>query len=234
MTKKVTRMRIVQPQIITNNIDNLKLNVYKNIADAARTCYISEANSTEENDLKLIKKLIKNHHEAMLEHASITVGFVTDRGITHELVRHRIASFAQESTRYCRYSDDKFGNEITYVDIKDALDIDPVTSKLDAEKKMLIVDEWISACEDAEKHYLKMIDLGCSPQMARSVLNNSTKSKIVVTANIREWRHILKLRAVGTTGKPHPQMVQLMSVLLSIFAKAMPELFGDLVADNSK
>lgn len=219
-------------RIATENPEQLKDEVYEKIANAARTCYQSEKNSSKENNIKLIKNLINNHHEAMLEHASITVVFKTDRGVTHEIVRHRMASFAQESTRYCRYSDGKFGNTITYIDIRDAVDIDPVTSKLNAETKMRIINEWINACKDAEIHYMRMLDLGCSPQMARSVLNNSTKSEIVVTANIREWRHILSLRAVGTTGKPHPQMVELMKPLLELFQKTMPELFSDLTAEK--
>ena len=219
-------------RIVTDDCERLKEETYKKIADAARTCYQSENNSSKDADIRLIKNLINNHHEAMLEHASVTVVFTTDRGITHEIVRHRLASFAQESTRYCRYSDSKFGDSITYIDIKDALEIDPVTSKLDVETKMRIVNEWMKACNDAEEHYKRMIDLGCSPQMARSVLNNSTKSELVVTANIREWRHILSLRAVGSTGKPHPQMIELMQPLLKEFQQIMPELFADLSLDK--
>lgn len=219
-------------RIKTDDCEKLRKETYEKIADAARTCYQSGNNSSEDTDIGLIRLLINNHHEAMLEHASVTVVFTTDRGITHEIVRHRLASFAQESTRYCRYTDSKFGDSVTYIDIKDALEIDPVTSKLDAETKMRIVNEWMKACSDAEEHYKRMIDLGCSPQMARSVLNNSTKSELVVTANIREWRHILSLRAVGSTGKPHPQMIELMQPLLKEFQQIMPELFADLSLDK--
>ena len=223
-------MILISPsyEILCDNKDSYKEYVYKQIADAARTCYKSEGSSRPDADIRLIKRLVASGHEAMLEHASITVKFITDRGISHEIVRHRMASFAQESQRYCRYSDSKFGNAITYCKIKDALEIDPVTIKLTAEQKTFLLNEWLEACKDAEKHYLRILDIGASPQIARSVLNNSTKTEIVVTANIREWRHILSLRAAGTTGKPHPQMIELMAPLLKEFSEWMPELFQDI------
>jgi thymidylate synthase (FAD) len=175
----------------------------------------------------MIKALIKGGHEAMLEHASLSVRFCTDRAITHELVRHRLAAFAQESQRYVNYSGDKFGNEIQYVEIGSTLRDDP---KMQGNEEYIpfIVNEWIEACEDAERHYLRMLELGASPQIARSVLNNSTRTEIVVTANMREWRHILKLRAAGTTGAPHPAMKALMMPLLEELKELMPELFGDI------
>lgn len=223
-------MRKIKPtyEILCEDKDRLKEEIYSKIANAARTCYKSESNGSPESNIRLIQSLVKNNHEAMLEHASITIRFTTDRGISHEIVRHRMASFAQESQRYCRYSDSKFGEEITYIDIEPALDIDPITRKLSPEKKFWIVSEWLKACEDAEEHYLNMLNLGASPQMARSVLNNSTKTEIVVTANAREWRHILSLRAAGSTGAPHPQMTELMVPLLNEFKEWMPELFEDI------
>lgn len=199
----------------------------KMIELAARTCYKSTDKIMEGSAEKICKNLIARGHEAMLEHASITVLFTVDRGITHEAVRHRMASFAQESSRYCNYSKEKFGSNIRYIDLRPALEIDPVTSKLGKIPKDAIIQEWMDACRDAEFHYLRMIELGCTPQIARAALNNSTASELVVTANIREWRHILSLRAVGTTGKPHPQMEEIMVPLLRDLATHLPSLFAD-------
>ena len=200
--------------------------IYESIETAARTCYKSTNNGSEEKQKNMLLRLIQGGHEAMLEHASITVRFTVDRGVTHELVRHRIASFAQESTRYCNYSKDKFGNECSFIDLSGGLKGD--SKQYDEDTFNQILAEWCRACEDSEKHYLKMIEIGATPQMARSVLNNSVKTEIVVTASIREWRHILELRAVGTTGTPHPQIKEVMIEVLHDFANAMPELFGDI------
>lgn len=177
---------------------------------------------------KVCKNLIQHGHTAMLEHASITVLFTVDRGITHEAVRHRMASFAQESSRFVNYSKEKFGEHVKYIDLKSGAQYDASFRNLPLLKKNAILDEWFYACQDAERHYMRMLELGATPQIARSVLNNSTASQLVVTANIREWRHILALRAVGTTGKPHPQMEEIMAQLLHAFADWLPALFGDL------
>ncbi len=213
---------------------NGKKAIYESIETAARTCYKSTNNGSEEKQKNMLLRLIQGGHEAMLEHASITVRFTVDRGVTHELVRHRIASFAQESTRYCNYSKDKFGNECTFIDLRSGLETD--NKQYSPEAFEAILNEWHEACEDSEKHYLKMLELGATPQMARSVLNNSIKTEIVVTASIREWRHILKLRAAGTTGAPHPQIKEVMVELLHEFANTMPELFGDIerLIDNAE
>ncbi|NLL53826.1 MAG: FAD-dependent thymidylate synthase [Clostridiales bacterium] len=206
-----------------------KHEIYRIIEVAGRTCYKSEARITRESAAKFVGSLVKSGHEAMLEHASMTVRFTVDRGITHELVRHRISSFAQESTRYCNYAKDKFGSQVTHVDLTGGMAIDPAVSKLPPDAIALIYQEWEAACEDAQRHYLRMIELGASPQIARSVLNQSTKSELIMTANMREWRHFLNLRAVGSTGKPHPQMLEVTVPLLKELAAAMPELFGDLI-----
>ena len=165
---------------------------------------------------KFVSNLIKHGHEAMIEHAFMTVRFTVDRGISHELVRHRMASFAQSSTRYCNYSQDKFGNEIT------------VINPFYLQEKTLAYDAWYQACKQAERSYFVMLECGNTPQEARAVLPNSLKTEVVVTANFREWRNIFKLRAAGTTGKPHPQMVEVMLPLLQKCQEAMPELFGDI------
>lgn len=190
----------------------------KDVAEAAaRTCYKSEGKIQEDSAAKLVAGLIKSGHEAMLEHASVTVKFVVDRGISHELVRHRLASFAQESTRYCNYSKDDFGSEITFI-IPDYL-----------EYKSEGWNIWKESMKQAEDAYFKMLDFGLSPQQARAVLPNSLKTEVVMTANLREWRHFFKLRALGTTGKPHPQMLEVAVPLLEDMKNLIPVVFDDLV-----
>lgn len=158
-------------------------------------------------------------------HYDISILFTCDRGVTHEIVRHRPASYAQESTRYCNYSNEKFGSEVTYIDIKGGMELDPKTKNLDAETFMAIYNEWLLACEDAELHYNKMLELGASPQIARSVLNNSTKTEICITMNMREWRHFFKLR---TPLAAHPQMREIANPLLAEFKEKIPVFFDDI------
>lgn len=200
---------------IYNDFDGQK--ILEKIEKVARTCYKSEGKIQEGSAAKMVASLIKSGHEAMLEHVSITVKFVVDRGISHELVRHRLASFAQESTRYCNYSKDDFGSEITFI-IPEYLDY-----------KSAGWNTWketMKACEDS---YFKLLDIGLTPQEARAVLPNSTKTEVVMTANLREWRHFFKLRALGTTGKPHPQMLEVTVPLLEDFKQMIPVVFDDLV-----
>lgn len=188
----------------------------KKIEIAGRTCYKSESSITDESAKAFVQKLINNGHEAMLEHSSLTVKFICDRGVSHELVRHRLASFAQESTRFCNYSGDRFGNELTF--------IKPFFFE-DLPKEY---DLWESAMLAAENYYLKLLNLGRAPQEARSVLPNSIKTEVIMTANYREWRHFFKLRAVGTTGKPHPQMTEITIPLLKEIKTKIPAIFDDL------
>lgn len=200
---------------IYNDFDGQKM--LEKIEQVARTCYKSEGKIQEGSAAKLVAGLIKSGHEAMLEHASVTVKFVVDRGISHELVRHRLASFAQESTRYCNYSKDDFGSEITFI-IPDYL-----------EYKSEGWNIWKESMKQAEDAYFKMLDFGLSPQQARAVLPNSLKTEVVMTANLREWRHFFKLRALGTTGKPHPQMLEVTVPLLEDMKNLIPVVFDDLV-----
>ena len=185
----------------------------KHIEKIGRVCYKSEGNITEDGESakKFVKMLINRDHTAMIEHSSLSIKFIVDRGVSHELVRHRIASFAQESTRYVNYSLDKFGNEINVIDIRDGINLDNKMKNMDANTIELIINEWLLAMEDAEKHYMKMIELGATPQIARSVLPNSTKTEITVTANYREWRNFFKLRVPSTA---HPSMREVTIPLL--------------------
>lgn len=180
------------------------------IARAARTCYKSSGT----DDATLVMQLVRNGHHAMLEHYSMTMRFVVDRGVSHEIVRHRMASYAQESTRYCNYGADKFGGEIAVI-------CPPGLPGLDR-------CEWESACRKAEAAYLAMLNDGIPPEIARSVLPHALATTVVMTANLREWRHFLALRAVGTTGKPHPQIKEVAVPLLRTVANWLPEVFGDL------
>lgn len=206
------KLKIVKPSVeILTPIDGEK--ILNHIETIARTCYQSQQSNNNHN---LIKFLIRSEHFAMLEHYGITVKFVTDRGISHEIVRHRLASFAQESTRYCNYIKDKFGNEISVIKPQELV------------KGSFEYIVWKKQCEQAEKAYFKLIDNGVSPETARSVLPTSLKTTIVMTANVREWRHFLNLRAIGTTGKPHPDMQALAINLLNQFKSKIPILFDDI------
>ena len=132
------------------------------------------------------------------KHLTHTIKFTCDRGVSHEFVRHRLASFAQESTRYCNYSKDKFGNEITF--------IRPSYWSLRPKEMQM----WEELCKSAETTYFNLINNGAAPQEARAILPNSLKTELIVTATEVEWQHIINLRYHGTTGKPHPQMLEVM------------------------
>ena len=221
-------MRTVKPTYeILTPISEKAINELKLIEKIGRVCYKSEDRITEngESAIKFVDMLTTKHHEAMIEHSFLSVLFTVDRGISHEFVRHRLASFAQESTRYCNYTKDKFGGEITIIDITGAYKYDNKMSNLDGQTIMEITGEWVRAMEDAEKHYMRMIELGASPQIARSVLPNSTKTNIVITANYREWRNIFKLR---TAPAAHPQMREIMNELLVDLKNQIPVIFDDI------
>lgn len=158
---------------------------------------------------------LQGEHE-FLTHCDVTARFVVDRGISHELVRHRPASFAQESTRYCNYSKDKFGGEITFI-IPYGFDYGSPAWKV-----------WKDAMETAESYYLTMANIGVTPEWARSVLPSSTKTEVIMTANCAEWKHFFALRACNSTGKAHPQMLEVSRPLLDDFKKTITVIFDDL------
>lgn len=194
--------------------------ILRKLERIARVCYKSEDKITEGSAEKMVRALIKRGHEAMLEHFSFSVKFTVDRGVSHEIVRHRLASFAQESTRYCNYgkSGDVTFIEPTVLGLEDKADQYGYTARY----------FWEHSVEVAETAYKNMLEAGATPQEARSVLPNSTKTEVVMTANLREWRHFLKLRAVGTTGKPHPQMQEVAIPLLRELKEKIPVIFEDL------
>ena len=199
----------------------------QHIEKIGRVCYKSEDRITEDGESakKFVRMLIRNGHEAMIEHSSLSVKFTVDRGVSHELVRHRIASFAQESTRYCNYANNKFGGECTYIDITPGMNLDTKMKNMSKEEINAVYDEWVFAMEDAEKHYMRMLELGATPQIARSVLPNSTKTEITITANYREWRNFFKLRVPKTA---HPQMREVTIELLKEFKTRIPVIFDDI------
>lgn len=159
-----------------------------------------------------------------LTHTDVSVRLTNDRGVSHEEVRHRVASFAQESTRYCNYAKDKFGNEITYIDLKGSMELDKKVNALPEEVQAEIYDEWVCACIDAEQHYNRMIELGATPQIARAVLNNSTKTEICITMSLAYWRHFFDLRCSPAA---HPAMREIALMLLGEFKTMFPGVFDD-------
>ena len=199
----------------------------KHIERIGRVCYKSEDRITEDGESakKFVKMLIDRGHEAMIEHSSLSVRFTVDRGVSHELVRHRIASFAQESTRYVNYSLDRYGNEINVIHIEKGITLDKKMNNMDANTIAAVIEEWERAMEDAEKHYMKMIDLGATPQIARSVLPSSTKTELIITANYREWRAFFKLRISAAA---HPQMREITMPLLDELKNRLPVIFDDI------
>ena len=182
------------------------------IERAGRTCYKSEDRITDGSAEKFVRMIVKSGHESVLEHESVTVRIICDRGVSHEIVRHRLASYSQESTRYCNYG--KAG-EVTFVR--------PCFWDVGS----TAYDSWYIAMQFAEAAYLDLLKNGATPQQARSVLPNSLKTEIVMTANLREWRHFFRLR---TSVAAHPQMRELAIPMLREFQQLIPVVFEDLGA----
>lgn len=218
-------MKIITPYFVVQDVIDGE-RILKNLERAGRTCYKSEEKVSEDSAKIFVKKIIEMGHETILEHEKITVRIICDRGVTHEIVRHRIASYSQESTRYCNYGSEKFGGEITV--------IEPcfwVTEGAWHDIKNENVPKreiWKKAMEFAEESYLKLLKLGVSPQEARSVLPNSLKTEIVMTANLREWRHFFRLRC---SPKAHPQMREIAVPMLAEFKRLIPIVFDDIPAE---
>lgn len=206
-------MKIIKPSVeIFTSLDGEA--ILKHIESWGRVCYKSEGKITEKSAEKFVANIIKHGHEAVLEHYSFTVKFICDRGVSHEIVRHRLAAYCQESTRYCNYSKDGFGNEITV--------IEPCYMK---DKTYSQRDLWETSCERSEEAYFQMLNAGFTPQEARAVLPNSLKTEVVMTANLREWRHFFKLRCAETA---HPQMREVAIMLLHQVKGKIPVVFDDL------
>lgn len=205
-------MKIINPSFkFVDEIDGK--GILQKIEKAARVCYKSEEKIKEGSAEEFVKGILARGHESVIEHEKITVTVICDRGVSHEIVRHRIASYSQESTRYCNYNSGKFGNELTV--------IKPCFWDEKDEKYKI----WKQEIEMLEKSYNQLINLGATPQEARSILPNSLKTEIVITMNIREWRHFFKLR---TAEAAHPQMKQIARMMLDEFKDKIPILFDDI------
>lgn len=215
-------MKIISPgyEILTPISDG-GIEELQKIERIARTCYKSENHITPDGESakRLVRALIQSGHMAMLEHGSLSVKFIVDRGVSHEMVRHRAASFAQESTRYCNYTADKFGNELTFIR-PSFWEEDPFNTGGYSGNYAI----WLLAMQDVEESYLSLIEGGAKPEEARSVLPNSLKTEIVVTANYREWRHIFELR---TSYKAHPQIREVMTPLMEELRQRIPVIFDN-------
>lgn len=205
-------MNIILPSFVFNDDIDGKT-IIKKIEKAARVCYKSEDKISEGSAEKFLLNIISKGHESVLEHEKITVTVICDRGVSHEIVRHRIASYSQESTRYCNYNTEKFGKELTF--------IKPCFWFEDSDKYSV----WEKQMQQIEDTYNRLIESGASPQEARAILPNSLKTEIVITMNIREWRHFFKLR---TSVGAHPQMREIANIMLSSFQSKIPILFDDI------
>jgi thymidylate synthase (FAD) len=205
-------MKIIQPSVTW--LDEPRVSMLKRLEAVARTCYKSENKITETSCHKFIHSLAQiKKHTSILEFCDVTVRIICDRGVSHELVRHRIGSYAQESTRYCNYAQDKFGGEITV--------IEPFFWERESPCYCL----WRQACSEAERQYINLLNTGCPPDEARSVLPNSLKTEINVKYNLQQWRYVLKLR---TAPNAHKQMRQVMIPILRVFREMLPEIYEDI------
>lgn len=205
-------MKVIQPQVYIES-DISEKDAIMLIERAGRVCYKSENKIKRDSAETFIRGILKRGHESVIEHVSVTVRVICDRGVSHEIVRHRIASYSQESTRYCNYADDKFGNEITVI----------MPCFFNDEDYMYSV--WYNSCKRAEDAYNVLIDRGASPQEARSILPNSLKTEMFITMNLREWRHFFRLRCSPAA---HPQMRQIANMILNQFKQLFPLFVEDI------
>ena len=209
-------MKIIEPSVeLVQDLNPAE--IMKHIERAGRVCYKSESNISDTSAEKFIANIIKSGHESVIEHVSITFKIICDRGVSHEIVRHRLASYSQESSRYCDYSGNKFGGELTF--------IKPCYWNEDDENYLM----WRQAMAILEHLYLSMRDKGARPEQARSILPNSLKTELFMTANLREWRHFLKLR---TSKKAHPQMREVAIKIYEILNEKLPVIFSDIEIED--
>lgn len=208
-------MRIVEPSV--EILDSINGNeILKKIELIGRVCYKSEDKINIDSSKLFVQNIIKSGHESVIEHEKISVRVVCDRGVSHEIVRHRIASYSQESTRYCNYSKEKFGKELTLI------------KPLFWEETSMPFSIWYESMLNIEENYNKLIESGVKPEEARSILPNSLKTEIVITMNLREWRHFFRLR---TSKRAHPQMREVAILILNEFRNNIPVIFDDIRVD---
>lgn len=209
-------MKIIKPRFVIDDEIGIRRGlILEKLEQCGRTCYKSEDQITPGSARKFVAMVIKSGHESVIEHVSVTVRFICDRGVTHEIVRHRLVSYSQESTRYCNYK--SHGIQV----------IKPLFFVGDDKKYQI----WLNAMRACEKAYKDLINAGATPQEARSVLPNSLKTEIVMTCNLREWRHFFRLRC---SKKAHPQMREITIPLLRKFQKLIPVIFDDIEAEKKE
>lgn len=225
-------MKIIEPYIkLEDNINGEE--ILKKIERIGRVCYKSENNIKEGSAERFVSNLINRHHESVLEHVSISVRVICDRGVSHEIVRHRLASYSQESSRYCNYSNDKFGNELTFIkpcwfiNSLDYLNKYAKDKTYENSEDLLEGEfDWINAMQSIEDNYFILIkDDEWTPEEARSILPNSIKTELVMTMNLREWRHFFKMRCDKAA---HPQMREIAYMILDTFKTNIPIIFDDI------
>jgi len=205
-------MKVIEPSFeIVDPIDGDA--ILRKIERAGRACYKSEDRITADSAVGFVRRILNSGHHSVIEHTSVTVKLVCDRGVSHELVRHRLASYSQESTRYANYSAERFGKEITVVKPPFWPEGSPA------------YDVWCEAMRGAEAHYMRLTEMGAKPEEARGVLPNSLKTEMVMTCNLREWRHVFSLRC---TRQAQPQIRTMMLSLLEAFHQEIPVIFDDL------
>lgn len=213
-------MKIIKPYFIIEDGDEVHgVRMLKKLEKRGRNCYKSEGKITRNSYFNFVKGIIKKGHESVIEHEKITVKVVCDRGISHEIVRHRLGSYSQESTRYCNYSEEGIIGVMMF--------IEPFFFVGDEEKYKI----WREAMEYAEKAYNALIKLGAKPQEARTVLPHSLKAEIDITYNLREWRHFFEMRC---SAEAHPQMREVTIPLLLKFQEIIPVIFDDFKITNEK
>lgn len=214
-------------QVIEQSVELMRdfdgAEVMKFIEKCGRTCYLSQDNITDNSADNFVRNIIKRGHESVLEHFSCTFKIICDRGVSHELVRHRLASYSQESTRYCAYDTEKFDGELTFIKPcfweKGDKFVNPA----------LCYEMWEDTVKKLEFIYHSLRERGATPEQARSILPNSLKTEIVMTANLREWRHVLKLR---TDKAAHPQMREVAFMILNVLKEKLPIVFEDIANEN--
>lgn len=209
-------MKIIEPSVALINPPGYAA-LLNTVEMAGRVCYKSEHKIEYGSAEKFVRNCIKRGHEAVIEHGVVTIRFICDRGVSHEIVRHRLASYCQESTRYCNYGKDDFEGRITF--IKPCY-LDEGTDAYEVWRQAMLGVEWA---------YFELLGEGCTAQEARAVLPNSLKTEVVMTANMREWRHFFKLR---TALAAHPQMREVANMALRLMKKNYPVFFEDIPCFN--
>jgi len=219
-------MKIVKSSYEIEAVDGIDM--LKKIEWHGVKCYQMKHKIDEEakSYLAFAQRLIDNGHESVLEHRIVTVEVICDRGVSHEIVRHRIGSYSQESTRYCNYTQSRFDGDIKFIDIREQLERVLRAKGVSHGEISFVISEWQDSIRQAEKHYNKMIEYGCTPEFARSVLPNTLKTEIAITYNLRQWRHFFKLRAENK--RAHPQLREITIPMLQDFKKLIPVVFDDI------